>query len=124
MLRTDFADIAARLIISFKYINNLPPTEFGLYSGLETLFAAFVPMFENVYSYFSAVKFHPKIDDDNCDDWLEVPKVYKPELEAASLRGKNLRVVVKIVEYELGDSDTFDGVWHVEGMSHESSTFA
>ena len=36
-----------------------------------------------------------------------------------SLRNQRLQVVTKIVDYELGPGQTFEGVWHVEGMSHE-----
>ena len=36
-----------------------------------------------------------------------------------SLRGRRLQVVTKIVDYELAPGETYEGVWHVEGMSHE-----
>jgi hypothetical protein len=102
------------------YINNLPMTAENalLYGALEELFALCLPMFEGVYSYLSAVRFHEDSADleDNVD-------LYKPDLAAASLRGRELKVVTKIVEYQLRPGDTFSGVWHVEGMSHESSTY-
>jgi len=28
-------------------------------------------------------------------------------------------VITKIVDYELDPGQSYDGVWHVEGMSHE-----
>ena len=31
----------------------------------------------------------------------------------------DLQVVVKIVDYELSPGEVHEGVWHVEGMSHE-----
>src|SRR6201999_736439 len=36
-----------------------------------------------------------------------------------SLRGRELLVIPKIVEYSLAAGETHEGVWHVEGMSHE-----
>jgi hypothetical protein len=36
-----------------------------------------------------------------------------------SLRGQRLQVITKIVDYELDDNKSYEGVWHVEGMSHE-----
>jgi len=35
------------------------------------------------------------------------------------LRGRELLVIPKIVEYRLGAGESHEGVWHVEGMSHE-----
>ena len=36
-----------------------------------------------------------------------------------SLRGQKLQVITKIVDYELQPEQSHEGVWHVEGMSHE-----
>jgi hypothetical protein len=35
------------------------------------------------------------------------------------LRGQKLQVITKIVDYELNPGQSYEGVWHVEGMSHE-----
>ena len=37
-----------------------------------------------------------------------------------SLRGRTLQVITKIVDYEVPPGATHEGVWHVEGMSHEN----
>ena len=29
-------------------------------------------------------------------------------------------MITKIIEYRLQDAESFEGVWHVEGMSHEN----
>ena len=31
-----------------------------------------------------------------------------------------VQVITKIVDYELEPGQTYEGVWHVEGMSHEN----
>ena len=33
---------------------------------------------------------------------------------------KKLQVLTKIVDYEMKPGQTYNGVWHVEGMSHEN----
>ena len=42
------------------------------------------------------------------------------EVELESLRGRYIQVITKIVDYELPAGATHEGVWHVEGMSHEN----
>ena len=45
----------------------------------------------------------------------------EPEnIEIQSLRGRTIQVITKIVDYELPPGGTHEGVWHVEGMSHEN----
>lgn len=102
-----------------SYINNLPMNgaNDSLYRSLEDLFALFLPMFQATYAYVGAVHF-PEQDEIENDG--SVDEHYEPDHEAASLLGKKLRVVCKIADYVLKHGDTFDGVWHVEGMSHES----
>jgi hypothetical protein len=101
-----------------SYINNLSEHQHkDMYAALERLFAIFVPEFEDVYSYIKAVKFHGA---DKERDLLDDTRVYEPDLAGASLRGQDLRVITKIVSYELREGSEFDGVWHVEGMSHEN----
>lgn len=101
-----------------SYINNLPmENNVELVAALERLFEAFVPLFEACYSYIRAIRFH---DSDEDDDIMDICRTYEPDIAGASLRNRELKVVTKIVEYQLGEGDSFDGVWHVEGMSHES----
>lgn len=94
------------------YINNLVPksnyTE--LYTSLEQLFGQALPQLESVYSYGRAMR--KRLDDDVDYD------IYLDE-KYCSLKGQRLQVVTKIVDYELGPGESYEGVWHVEGMSHE-----
>lgn len=106
-----------------QYINNLPLSETELYSDLGKLFGLFLPQFEEVYRYIMAIRFHDPADDDDWFDDINGEGSFEPNL-ALKLRERELKVVVKIVDYELGENDLYDGVWHVEGMSHESSTLA
>merc|ERR1712232_735782 len=41
-------------------------------------------------------------------------------LEEQSLRDRTIQVITKIVDYEVPPHGTHEGVWHVEGMSHEN----
>lgn len=102
-----------------SYINNLDEKKYaGLYRALEKLFVEFLPMFEEVYAYARAIDFHTV--ENNVDLDLVKPKPYEPDLKAACLRNRELKVITKIVEYGLEHDQEFDGVWHVEGMSHEN----
>lgn len=101
-----------------SYINNLDMQRYGhLYESLEELFKQFLPLFEKAYGYVRAVKFH---GFDEAQDLFGVPRVYEPDEISSSLRGRELKVITKIVEYRLRPNQEFDGVWHVEGMSHEN----
>lgn len=91
-----------------SYINNLDSQKYpGIYSILERMFERTLPMFEAVCSSlrndFCGVDGR---DEDNS------PK-------SISLRNRSLQVITKIVEYRVNREANFDGVWHVEGMSHE-----
>jgi hypothetical protein len=102
------------------YINNLVPRSQheDLYTSLAQLFSHALPLIESVYGYCRVVKEHHlrkddediEYDDDELEDIQEVP---------VSLRGRQVQVVTKIVDYELTPDQTYEGVWHVEGMSHE-----
>ena len=35
------------------------------------------------------------------------------------MRRRQLQLETKVVDYELGDGQSYGGVWHMEGMSHE-----
>lgn len=104
-----------------SYINNMPmEANSRLGVALEQLFERFLPMFEKCYGYLQTIKFHQYDTDDSDKDIMDITRVYEPSTSKSSLRGRDLKVVTKIVEYQLGNEDVFDGVWHVEGMSHES----
>jgi len=99
-----------------SYINNLEQeSSAALYSALEDLLRYALPHFERVYEYILALEFVSDSDESDLED-LE----YEPRGGTGKLRGRTLQVVTKIVDYELAEGDSFEGVWHVEGMSHEN----
>lgn len=100
------------------YINNLDKSKYpGLYDTLARLFEIFLPRFEKVYAYLKAVKL-PDENADGGEGLMDVDRVYDPDFESSMLRDMELRVITKIVDYELqSDADSIDGVFHVEGMS-------
>lgn len=105
------------------YINNLVPrnseTE-PLYGSLAQLFSQALPLIESVYGYCRVIKDEEylRMDEDEEMDYDDDPPRPIDE-KPVSLRGKEVQVVTKIVDYELGPGETYEGVWHVEGMSHE-----
>lgn len=105
------------------YINNLDRDAFAeLYRDLEELFATALPLFESVYGFARHVEFWNESTDD-CEADLPEPAAYSapPEpVPSVSLRGRELQVITKIVEYRIDSENNFEGVWHVEGMSHEN----
>lgn len=108
------------------YINNLgprTPENTDLYSSLEQLFSHALPQLESVYSYARAIKPHIRIQEDEEMDYN--PRLVTVDTDRHySLRNQRLQVITKIVDYEFDGSpssskDAYEGVWHVEGMSHE-----
>ena len=99
------------------YINNLVPRSEheDLYISLAQLFSCALPLLESVYSYCRVVKQHHlrrhQYDVDHGPGIINEDPI--------SLRGQTLQVITKIVDYELAHGEVYDGVWHVEGMSHE-----
>lgn len=105
-----------------SYINNLDRTRHpGLYEDLAALFATALPLFESVVGYVDNSRFF--VDDlDDIEHEGDLPENAEADAGLAtptSLRGRELLVIPKIVEYRLGAGETHEGVWHVEGMSHE-----
>jgi len=104
-----------------SYINNLAPDYQALYRDLATLFACALPLVESVLGYVQKMRFYVN-DDEEIEHEAELPEG-KPRPVATfpprRLRGRNLQVIPKIVEYALAPGETHEGVWHVEGMSHE-----
>ena len=77
---------------------------------LEPMLNEALPLLREAYEY--VLNFRPwhAISDER------EPEVHSPR--AATLVNRRLQIITKIVEYDLTDCD-FEGVWHVEGMSHE-----
>ena len=102
------------------YINNLSRERHpDAYTHLASLFALALPLIESVVGYVDRSKFYD-------DDAKEAPDEDAPAREdpdatvpPTSLRSRDLLVIPKIVEYQLRPGETHEGVWHVEGMSHE-----
>jgi len=101
------------------YVNNLVPRSNydPLYSALEQLFAQALPQLESVYSYGRTIR--PCLRNGYEFSEYEKASPEKLEITPCSLKGQRLQVITKIVDYELSPGDTYEGVWHVEGMSHE-----
>jgi hypothetical protein len=99
------------------YINNMVPRErySDLYGCLATLFGEALPYIESVYSYVQAVRPHFR----KYEDYYEHDSVEPLSPTYIPLRGQRLQVIIKIVDYELHVGQSHDGVFHVEGMSHE-----
>ena len=126
-----YFDIGADGSCTIKdYINNLVPRAQyePLYSSLAALFSHALPLIESVYSYGRVVRplirDNDRDDDDEEEEWLDDldldPCQLNPFKEKYhSLRGQKLQVITKIVDYELNPGQSYEGVWHVEGMSHE-----
>eukprot|EP00416_Gambierdiscus_australes_P026684 CAMPEP_0171080746 /NCGR_PEP_ID=MMETSP0766_2-20121228/16055_1 /TAXON_ID=439317 /ORGANISM="Gambierdiscus australes, Strain CAWD 149" /LENGTH=589 /DNA_ID=CAMNT_0011538015 /DNA_START=35 /DNA_END=1804 /DNA_ORIENTATION=+ len=99
------------------YINNLPREKYGeLYGALGELLSQALPHLEDAWSHGSAVEF---LEDD--EDVYDIGSDAEDgEVPLKSLRGRTLQIIVKIVDYELKAGQVHEGVWHVEGMSHEN----
>lgn len=102
-----------------SYINNLDRGRHpAAYENLAALFATALPLIESVVGYVENSRFWQQDGEDESElpqgeDRAPRPAPPKP------LRGRDLLVIPKLVEYRLGAGETHEGVWHVEGMSHE-----
>ncbi len=93
-----------------SYINNLDKEKYPeAYECIANIFSSFMPAFEQVCSTL-------RNDFYGNDDAEDVRGVERN----IPLRNRKLQVVTKIVEYRVNKEENFDGVWHVEGMSHEN----
>ncbi len=107
------------------YINNLTPRDdpvhSSLYDSLAVLFEKALPHIEDIYGYVLDLKPLLYDHDDEPEPYEEVNERPATDPTKVSLRGQKLQVITKIVDYELGANqiDNYEGVWHVEGMSHE-----
>lgn len=105
-----------------SYINNLPAGYDALQSDLAKLFSCALPLLESVLGYVDKMRFFVN-DDPEIEHEGELPEDDEHDPIASfpsrKLRGRELQVIPKIVEYKLAPGETHEGVWHVEGMSHE-----
>jgi len=105
-----------------SYINNLSQENHGeLYGALGELLSECLPLFESCLSYAKAIKFVPNGDEYEVENKLMNYDGFEvPELEVQNLKGRQLQVIVKIADIEVPPGGAHEGVWHVEGMSHEN----
>jgi hypothetical protein len=121
-LPTPFAIDEAGQAKALSYINNLDPTRHAAaYDDLAALLTTALPLLESVTGYVESTTLW-RDDCEGIEHEGELPQ--DPERKARpapprSLRGREILVIPKIVEYRLGAGETHEGVWHVEGMSHE-----
>uniref|UniRef100_A0A7M5V327 DUF4246 domain-containing protein n=1 Tax=Clytia hemisphaerica TaxID=252671 RepID=A0A7M5V327_9CNID len=95
-----------------EYINNLDKEKFPeLYRDLERLFELFLPYFEEVWAYAKGMMAAEISLDFSSFDFQ------KPFVD---IRDQELQVITKIVDYTLQPGQSYEGVWHTEGMSHEN----
>lgn len=100
------------------YINNLNREKHaGLYIALEELLGHSLPHLESSWAHGNAVD--APGDDEDMDD-SDASGGDPDVLEEKSLRGRTIQVITKIVDYEVPAHGVHEGVWHVEGMSHEN----
>jgi hypothetical protein len=100
-----------------SYINNLPTSQEKVYQDISNLFENILPEITNVWSHLKTTKLY----DNEDKELYYVSNECKAEqpLQHHSLRGKTLQVITKITTVDLSN-ETLEGVWHVEGMSHEN----
>ena len=107
-----------------EYINNLDGRQFSsLYKDLENLFKIFLPYFQEVWSYSKAMKFYKGFDAAELYNMKDQDELYNTstiDREVVSFNNKELQVITKIVDYTLQPQQTYEGLWHAEGMSHEN----
>ncbi|CAJ1414954.1 unnamed protein product [Effrenium voratum] len=101
------------------YINNLPADHSELYEALGQLLSRCLPQLEASYAFAKVVEGVVDPDEEEDPDESDCSAGDPKALEAASLKGRKLQVIVKIVDYQVGPGLCHEGVWHVEGMSHE-----
>jgi hypothetical protein len=109
------------------HINNLDKTKHNLlYKDLESLFSCFLPHLECVHSYIKDTyngKHGFILEERPFDIKYPMGNLVEPQrmdFSRHTLHSRSLQVVTKIVDYELGAGEQYEGVWHVEGMSHEN----
>ena len=111
------------------YINGIPRRENQeLYANLAKLFSRALPLLEQAWTYCKTARFMSQrlegMHDDpagyfNWGDFEESTKAVVHD-QFVPLRGRRLQVITKIVDYCLKPGESYEGAWHVEGMSHEN----
>jgi len=100
------------------YINNINKEKHvSLYKALEDLLSQSLPLLEQSWTHGSSV---PPVEEDEDMDESDASGGDPEALEERTLRGRSIQVITKIVDYEVPPHGTHEGVWHVEGMSHEN----
>jgi predicted DNA-binding WGR domain protein len=121
-LPTPFAISLEGKVEITSYINNLDEKYTSLYNDLAKLFECALTLFESTLGYLAETTFW-KENLEGMEDESELPDGELPsqkKVKPYSLNGKTLQVIPKIVEYHLNEGEIHEGVWHVEGMSHEN----
>eukprot|EP00494_Astrolonche_serrata_P024391 UN24649 len=98
-----------------SYINGLDTDKVKdkqMYDMLENLLTLELPYIEAVWRYVEQFEYN----DGNYHG--DETKKEQPS-GAGFAEGKRLQVIPKIVDYLLQPGESYEGVWHVEGMSHE-----
>jgi len=97
-------------------VNNLDLDQNKLHDSLEELLTLAIPYFEEVLGFVNRIG--PMMHPNEEAAWeVTVKTVTNPPV---SLKGKEIQVIPKIVTYHLNPGQMYEGVWHVEGMSHEN----
>eukprot|EP00762_Andalucia_godoyi_P008799 ANDGO_06854.mRNA.1 hypothetical protein SARC_01085 len=81
----------------------------------ETILSKMVPLWEYVLGYTAAAQWDQYVNNQEEDVGVLV-------VEPVSLRGRTIQVIPKIADIEIkpgGGPEFHEGVWHVEGLSHE-----
>ncbi|KAH7102686.1 hypothetical protein BKA62DRAFT_788656, partial [Auriculariales sp. MPI-PUGE-AT-0066] len=148
-LPTDFSINAAGKAQAKGYINNLAHEHTALYSTIENIVTAFVPLFERVLSDLAKpipqrVSSYERLGeprDSDCEDQEEMDEKYNEwctdasnirihvpwysgqliRVPSYSLRDRDIQVVVKLANIILtpGSPKYPGGSWHIEGMMNE-----
>jgi len=130
-LPTPFSVQADGTVTIDSYINNLDESKYPeAYVGLARLLEAALPLFASVLGYLDETKFWVEgveewssgvglSSQEIAEKWLPERKRTKRFVSDRALAGRTLQVIPKIVEYRLTRGERHEGVWHVEGMSHE-----
>jgi hypothetical protein len=134
-LPTPFTVSSSGSVSIDAYINNLDRARHpDLYGALSQLFEAALPLFESVLGYVDETDLwiEGADEDTSAIDWTKYLEAADPNryltsllrdqsrpVSGRSLRNRTLQVIPKIVEYRLTPGEEHEGVWHVEGMSHE-----
>merc|ERR1719320_1146487 len=99
-------------------LNTVDVGQVKLVDCLEKLLTLAIPYFEEVLGFVNRIGplMHPK--ERQGYEYMKVVK--STESLHVPLQGKTIQIIPKIVTYHLSPGQSYEGVWHVEGMSHEN----